>query len=152
VPNHPQAWIAAVRERLAEREALRAEGRRLEAWVRSRYLLEDHAQEWLEALSPGPRRPRPAVPAVAAPAAPPASSTPAADVQGGWPPGPGDGKPRILAASQTTLLHDYRAASPLRALRQNGLAHTLLFGPGRIDGNGRTDHLDVEVRRDRCRG
>lgn len=128
VPNRPHAWIAAVRERLAEREALQAEGRRLEAWVRSRYLLEDHAQEWLEALSPGPRRPRPAVPAVAAPAAPPASPTPAADMQGGWPPGPGDGKPRILAASQTTLLHDYRAASPLRALRQNGLAHTLLFG------------------------
>lgn len=128
VPNRPQAWIAAVRERLAEREALRAEGRRLEAWVRARYLLEDHAQEWLEALSPGPRRPRTAVPAVAAAAAPPATPAPATDMQGGWPPGPGDGKPRILAASQTTLLHDYRAASPLRALRQSGLAHTLLFG------------------------
>jgi glycosyltransferase involved in cell wall biosynthesis len=51
-----------------------------------------------------------------------------ADVQGGWDPGMADDRPRILAYSQTTLSHDYRAASPLRALRDAGLARTLLYG------------------------
>ncbi|MDP2752642.1 MAG: hypothetical protein Q8O31_08590, partial [Rhodocyclaceae bacterium] len=48
--------------------------------------------------------------------------------QGGWNPDIHDALPRILAYAQTTLEHDYRAASPLRVLRETGLAHTHLVG------------------------
>lgn len=53
--------------------------------------------------------------------------TPSTD-QGGWNPDIHDALPRILAYAQTTLEHDYRAASPLRVLRETGLAHTHLVG------------------------
>lgn len=52
LPNDPRRWIAAIRERLADRRALAAEGARLKTWVRRHYLLEDHLDEWLRALSP----------------------------------------------------------------------------------------------------
>lgn len=52
VPNDARRWIAAIREHLADREALRVRGRELEAWVRKHYLLEDHLEDWLAALTP----------------------------------------------------------------------------------------------------
>ena len=125
--NRPQAWLAAIRERLADRDALRAEGQRLRDWVRSRYLLEDWPDDWLSALTPGSAR------TVANDAALPeiiVSEAPG-DTQGNWQPEIRDGLPRILAYAQTTREHDYRAASPLRALREAGLARTMLVGrPG----------------------
>ncbi len=133
VPNTAEAWMAAIRQRLADPGARRAEGRALEAWVRRHYLLEAHAEEWLAALTPSIRRrpPSPSPPrqpiAARSPHAAPNDGAPA-EAEGGWPMGARDARPRILAASQTTLTHDYRAASPLRALREAGLAHTLLFG------------------------
>lgn len=126
IDNHPGAWIAAIRERLSDRPALRREGECLRTWVRTHYMLEDHLGEWLDALTPTPSEQRRAAP------------TPLVDIvdrehnrteiQGGWSPTTAVGKPRILAYSQTTLLHDYRAASPLRALREAGMAETILFG------------------------
>lgn len=124
VANRPQAWLTAIRERLADRAALRSEGERLRDWVRARYLLEDWPDDWLSALTPGgtpPPAPRARPPEIVADAAP-------KDVQGGWRPEARDGLPRVLAYAQTTKLHDYRAASPLRALRDAGLAHTMLVG------------------------
>jgi O-antigen biosynthesis protein len=74
----------------------------------------------------------PKLPNTASPTVEP-SSAESADTQGGWQPELHDGLPRILAYAQTTLEHDYRAASPLRALRNAGHAHTLLVG--RINSN-----------------
>lgn len=52
VPNEAGRWIAAIREHLADRTALRQRGRELQAWVHRHYLLEDHLDDWLSALKP----------------------------------------------------------------------------------------------------
>lgn len=50
VPNEPQAWIAAIRERIHDLDAAQAEGGRLQQWVVDNYMLEDHLDAWLAAL------------------------------------------------------------------------------------------------------
>lgn len=50
-------WIRAIRERLAEPEALAAEGRELQRVVRERWLLEDHLEEVLNAWLAEPKVP-----------------------------------------------------------------------------------------------
>ncbi len=52
VPNDPVRWIKAIRERVNDLDAARAEGARLREWVLGGWMLEDHLDEWLEALSP----------------------------------------------------------------------------------------------------
>ncbi|HLO61687.1 MAG TPA: hypothetical protein VK165_01850, partial [Azonexus sp.] len=52
VPNEARRWIAAIREHLADRDALRRSGHELQRWVRQHYLLEDHLDDWLAALTP----------------------------------------------------------------------------------------------------
>ena len=51
LPNVPEQWIAAIRERIADLPALAKEGDQLRAWVESRYWLEDHVDLWLHALT-----------------------------------------------------------------------------------------------------
>lgn len=51
VPNQPQAWIEAILERAHDPDAAEREGNALRGWVRQHYLLEDHLQEWLGALT-----------------------------------------------------------------------------------------------------
>lgn len=53
VPNNPRAWLNAIRARTADLDAAAAEGQRLRAWVLQNYLLEDHLEDWLSALSTG---------------------------------------------------------------------------------------------------
>lgn len=52
VGNNTQYWFKEIREKIAEPEALRAEGRVLQQWVLDNYLLEDHLDDWLNALTP----------------------------------------------------------------------------------------------------
>jgi glycosyltransferase involved in cell wall biosynthesis len=133
VANRPQAWLEAIRARIADPDAARAEGHRLRDWVRSRYLLEDWPDDWLTALSPDSgKRAQEARPATPQPPTIIVKEQ-TADCQGGWQPEVRDALPRILGYAQTTREHDYRAASPLRALRDAGLAHSLLVG--RPDSN-----------------
>ena len=53
VPNQPRAWIRAVRERIHDLDAARAEGDALRNWVREHWMLQQHLDAWLSALSPG---------------------------------------------------------------------------------------------------
>lgn len=46
VDNTPQAWIAAIRERIHDLDAARAEGEALQTHVRQHWMLEDHLEEW----------------------------------------------------------------------------------------------------------
>ncbi|GAB4174210.1 MAG: glycosyltransferase [Rhodocyclaceae bacterium] len=50
VPNEPQAWIDAIRERVHDLDAAEREGDRLKAWVQQNFMLEDHLDEWMRAL------------------------------------------------------------------------------------------------------
>ncbi len=52
VPNDPQAWMDAIRERVFDLDAAEAEGDRLRRWVHGEWMLEDHLDEWLAALTP----------------------------------------------------------------------------------------------------
>jgi glycosyltransferase involved in cell wall biosynthesis/MoaA/NifB/PqqE/SkfB family radical SAM enzyme len=52
VPNDPQAWLEAICARVHDLDAAASEGDRLRAWVFANYMLEDHLDEWLAALSP----------------------------------------------------------------------------------------------------
>jgi len=49
VPNTPEAWIEAIRERVHDLDAAYREGDALRAWVGRHYLLEDHLDEWISA-------------------------------------------------------------------------------------------------------
>ena len=49
VPNTPEAWIEAIRERVHDLDAAYREGDALRAWVGQHYLLEDHLDEWIGA-------------------------------------------------------------------------------------------------------
>ncbi|MBP7579461.1 MAG: FkbM family methyltransferase [Vogesella sp.] len=52
LPNDdPDAWITAIRERIAAPERLRLEGERLHAWVAQHYWLEEHLDEWMAVLT-----------------------------------------------------------------------------------------------------
>ncbi|GHU06713.1 hypothetical protein FACS1894158_14010 [Betaproteobacteria bacterium] len=50
LPNEANKWIAAIRERVAEPDALAREGDALCEWVKRRYLLENRLDEWLSAF------------------------------------------------------------------------------------------------------
>lgn len=50
--NKPGAWIKAVRERIHDLDAAEREGERLRQWVLAGWMLEDHLDEWVKALSP----------------------------------------------------------------------------------------------------
>jgi glycosyltransferase involved in cell wall biosynthesis len=52
VPNDPARWIAAIRERIHDRDAARREGEQLREWVKRHFVLEDHLDEWYHALVP----------------------------------------------------------------------------------------------------
>ncbi len=51
VENTPEAWIAAILERVHDRKRLAREGDELKAWVERHYFLEDHLEEWMAAYS-----------------------------------------------------------------------------------------------------
>ncbi len=51
LPNHHQAWTAAISERVHARDALKAEGLLLKKWVYDNFILEDGLNDWLEALA-----------------------------------------------------------------------------------------------------
>lgn len=52
VPNQPRAWIEAIRERIHDLDAAGREGAQLKEWVLRNFMLEDHLEEWLNALGP----------------------------------------------------------------------------------------------------
>lgn len=49
VANTPQAWIAAIRERIHDPDATRQEGLALQAHVRRHWMLDDHLEDWFSA-------------------------------------------------------------------------------------------------------
>jgi glycosyltransferase involved in cell wall biosynthesis len=51
VGNNVNHWIKAIREKIHEPDALVKEGQALQQWVLDNYLLEDHLDEWLAALT-----------------------------------------------------------------------------------------------------
>jgi glycosyltransferase involved in cell wall biosynthesis len=52
VSDDTAEWVAAIRQILADPQALVESGERLKRWVKQNYILEDHLHEWLEALKP----------------------------------------------------------------------------------------------------
>lgn len=52
VNNHAAEWIAAIRERINDLDSAAREGERLRQWVHKHYLLEDHLDQWLAAVTP----------------------------------------------------------------------------------------------------
>jgi glycosyltransferase involved in cell wall biosynthesis len=52
VSNNVNHWIKAIREKVNEPDALVKEGQVLKQWVLDNYLLEDHLDQWLEAITP----------------------------------------------------------------------------------------------------
>jgi len=50
LPNDPARWIAAIRERVHDLDALADEGENLKAWVLRYRLIDDHAGDWFQAL------------------------------------------------------------------------------------------------------
>jgi glycosyltransferase involved in cell wall biosynthesis len=53
VENSPEAWIAALRERIYDAEGREREGLAMRNWVLNSYVLEDHLDDWLSAHLPG---------------------------------------------------------------------------------------------------
>lgn len=51
VQNQVDEWVAAIRQILADKAALADAGSALKAWVRQHYMLEDHLDDWLEAMT-----------------------------------------------------------------------------------------------------
>ncbi len=51
VANRPADWIAAIRERVHDLDAAAAEGDCLRAWVRDGWILEEHLEAWMAALT-----------------------------------------------------------------------------------------------------
>lgn len=52
VANNTQAWLEAIRARVNDLDAAEKEGDALRAWVLKHYMLDDHTEEWLNALQP----------------------------------------------------------------------------------------------------
>lgn len=52
VSNHPAAWIAALRERIHDRDAATREGEAMKKWVVDHFILEDFSKDWLSAHLP----------------------------------------------------------------------------------------------------
>ena len=55
VCNNARAWIDAIRERVNDLDAAESEGDSLRRWVMQEWILEDHVESWLEALTPASR-------------------------------------------------------------------------------------------------
>ena len=53
VPNRHEVWVAMIREKLSDPDALAAEGDDLRRYVEENWMLEDHLDEWLAAWLPG---------------------------------------------------------------------------------------------------
>lgn len=51
LPNQPQLWINAIRERVAQPDILAVEGDALRAWVWRHFKLEDHLDLWYRAIT-----------------------------------------------------------------------------------------------------
>jgi len=51
VPNETQAWIEAIRAHVHDLDAAEREGDRLRQWVYRHWMLEDHLDEWMAALT-----------------------------------------------------------------------------------------------------
>lgn len=51
VNNDVESWVTAIRQLLADKPALAAAGEALKQWVLEHYILEDHLDEWLDALT-----------------------------------------------------------------------------------------------------
>lgn len=51
VRNDVESWVTAIRQLLADKPALAAAGARLKQWVLQHYILENHLDEWLDALT-----------------------------------------------------------------------------------------------------
>ncbi|MGA7800093.1 MAG: FkbM family methyltransferase [Gammaproteobacteria bacterium] len=56
VANTASAWINAIRDRVHDLDAAEQEGVQLREWVRSQWMLDDHLDEWMEALLPASDR------------------------------------------------------------------------------------------------
>ena len=54
VTNQARAWINAIRERINDLDAVHREGDMLRNWVHENWILQDHANIWLDALKPLP--------------------------------------------------------------------------------------------------
>jgi len=52
VENTANKWIAAIRERINDLDATYREGDTLKKWVLQNYILEDHVEDWLSAVTP----------------------------------------------------------------------------------------------------
>ena len=52
LPNEPEKWIKAIREQLAEPQALREAGLALQRWVHDGFILENHVASWFAAYGP----------------------------------------------------------------------------------------------------
>ncbi len=52
VANLPHLWIKIIRDKVHDLDALKNEGKILQQWVLDNYLLEDHLDDWLSALTP----------------------------------------------------------------------------------------------------
>ena len=50
LPNEPDKWVAAIRDRVGEPDALAREGNALREWVEKNHLLENRLDSWLDAL------------------------------------------------------------------------------------------------------
>ncbi len=51
-PNNPEAWIKAIREHINDPETSKAAGIELQNWVLNHWMLDQHLDEWLNALLP----------------------------------------------------------------------------------------------------
>ena len=51
LPNSSEKWIAAIRERVGQKDALVRDGASLRDWVVQHYVLENNLQRWLDALT-----------------------------------------------------------------------------------------------------
>jgi hypothetical protein len=50
VKNQARAWINAIRERIQDIHAAQLEGDRLQAWVKTQWMLHQHLDDWLSVL------------------------------------------------------------------------------------------------------
>jgi glycosyltransferase involved in cell wall biosynthesis len=51
VSNDPEIWLQTIRTLLEDTNALHGAGDALKQWVLKHYILEDHLDEWMDALS-----------------------------------------------------------------------------------------------------
>jgi glycosyltransferase involved in cell wall biosynthesis len=51
VENTSEQWISAIRTAVSDTQSLHQSGDALKAWVHQHYILEDHLEEWVSALT-----------------------------------------------------------------------------------------------------